>query len=61
MLIPKPRLCHEGDGPVEVKFFVWSVDDCGFIENKIFGKYDTKEECQAAIDYANSFHVIKTA
>lgn len=64
MLIPKLRLHSEIINDEEVcstKYYVWSEEDCGFIENHFFTHYDTKEECQSAIDMFNSFHIVQTA
>ena len=64
MLIPKLMLHSEiidGEEYCSQKFGVWSEEDCGFIENKFFTCYDTREECQSAIDMFNSFHIVQTA
>lgn len=64
MLIPKLRLHSEiidGEEVCFMKYFVWSEEDCGYIENRFLKHFDTKEECQAAIDMFNSFHIVKTA
>ena len=62
MLIPKQRLINiseEGNEPVfEVKYAVYDTDDCAFVENKIFGVYNTKEECQNAINFCNGFRLV---
>ena len=53
MLIPKQRLHLEdrdGQQYCVTKYYVWDTDDCGYIENKTFSFYDTKEECQKQID-----------
>ena len=62
MLIPRAKLYTETQNDEKyctVKYFVWSEEDCGYIENRFFTHYDTKEECQNAIDYFNSFSIIK--
>jgi len=64
MLVPKIRLCSEfidGQEYCSQKFCVWSIEDCAFVENRFFTHYDTKEECQSAIDMFNSFHIVQTA
>lgn len=61
MLIPKQRLFNdapEGDFHCVVKYFVYDTDDCAFVVNKIFGAYDTKEQCQAAIDFCGKFRLV---
>ena len=61
MLIPKQRLHtedHNGQSYFVVKYYVWDTDDCGYIENKAFSFYDTKEERQKQIDLFNSFHIV---
>lgn len=63
MLIPKSRLVmenREGQDYCVTKFSVYDTDECGFVENKAFTTYDTKEDCQKAIDFYNSFSVVKT-
>ena len=62
MLIPKQRLHTEdrnGQSYCVVKYYIWDTDDCGYIENKAFSFYDTKEECQKQIVFYNGFSVIK--
>lgn len=64
MLKPKKRLVMEdrdGQDYCVAKWSVYDTDECGFIENKIFTIYETEEECQKAIDYFNSFSVVKFA
>lgn len=64
MLVPKIRLHSEFIDGVEhcsMQYCVWSVEDCGFIMNRFFTHYNTKEECQSAIDMYNSFHIVQTA
>lgn len=61
MLIPKQRLHLEdrdGQQYCVTKYYVWDTDDCGYIENKAFSFYDTKEECQKQIDLFHSFHIV---
>ena len=61
MLIPKPRLYNdagEGDFNCTVKYSVYDTDDCAYVENKIFGIYNTKEECQHAIDFCGGFRLV---
>ena len=58
MFIPKQRLYNdaaEGDFHCTVKYSVYDTDDCAFVINKVFSVYDTKEECQNAIDFFYSF------
>lgn len=64
MLIPKQRLVIETRGEQDycvAKYTVYDTDDCAFVENKAFGNYDTKEECQKDIDLFNSFSLVKLA
>lgn len=64
MLIPKSRLItnrDSGELQCEVKFSVYDTDECGFILNRVFDVYDTKEECQKAIDFYNSFSIVKVS
>lgn len=64
MLVPKMRLHSEIIDGVEhcsMKYYVWSEEDCGYIENRFFTHYDTKEECKAAIDMYNSFSIVKVS
>ena len=64
MLIPKESLILEdrdGQQYCVTKLFVYDTDDCAFVENKFFTQYDTKEECQKAIEYFNSFSIIKVS
>ena len=64
MLKPKLRLHTEmvdGEEVCTTKYYVWSEEDCGYIENRFFTHYDTREDCQAAIDMFNSFHIVQTA
>lgn len=61
MLIPKQRLVNdadEGDFHCVVKYSVYDTDDCAFVLNKIFGTYDSKEECQNAINFYNGFRLV---
>ena len=64
MLKPKSRLVIEdrnGQDYCTTKYSVYDTDECGFIENKIFGIYETEEECQREIDNFNSFSLVKFA
>lgn len=64
MLVPKLRLHSEiinGEEVCSTKYYVWSEEDCGYIENRFFTYYDTKEECQSAIDMFNSFSIVKVS
>ena len=64
MLIPKQRLVIETRDEQDycvAKYTVYDTDDCAFVENKVFGNYDTKEECQNDIDLFNSFSMVKLA
>ena len=61
MFIPKQRLVNDAEGDdfhCVVKYAVYDTDDCAFVENKIFGVYDTKEECQKAIDFCGGFRLV---
>ena len=54
MLIPKQRLVNdapEGEFHCVVKYSVYDTEGCAFVLNNIFGNYDTKEECQNAINF----------
>ena len=62
MLIPKLRLHTaeiDGQEVCVTKYYVYDTDECGFIENRTFTFYDTEDECQKAIDFFNSFEVVK--
>lgn len=64
MLIAKERLFVEEKDEEQyctTKFFVWDTDECAYVENKFFSHYDTKEECQAAIDFFNGFSIVKVS
>lgn len=64
MLIPKERLHVEEKDEEQyctTKFYVWDTDDCAYVENRIFSYYNTKEECQKAIDFFNSFKLVKVS
>ena len=64
MLIPKKRLLMEerdGENYCVAKYSVYDTDECGFLENKVFGIYETEEECQHDINYFNSFSIVKFA
>ena len=64
MLIPKARLHTEENNNEQVcvvKYYVWDTDECGFIVNRVFSFYDTKDECQKAIDFYNSFSIVKVS
>ena len=64
MFVPKARLCPvlKDDQVYYVeKYYVWDTDNCGFVENRSLSQYDTKEECQEAIDFYNSLSVIKVS
>lgn len=64
MLIPKKRyVIEERDDQdyLVTKYSVYDTDECGFIENKIFGVYETEEECQKDIDNFNSFKIVKVS
>lgn len=61
MLVPKLTLRYKeenGEETCYTVYAVWSEEDCGFIENRFFTQYDTREECQKAIDMYNSFHIV---
>ncbi len=62
MLIPRLKLCTEvdkdGNKIPTTKYFVWDNIDCTYIENRTFSCYNTKEECQEAIDFYNSFEIV---
>jgi len=61
MLIPKQRLVNdapEGEFHCVVKYSVYDTEGCAFILNNIFGNYDTKEECQNAINFCNGFRLV---
>ena len=48
MLIPKQRLFNdesERDFYCTVKYFVYDNEECGYVENRFFTHYDTKEDC----------------
>lgn len=64
MLVPKLTLHSEfidGEEVCSTTYRVWSEEDCGFIENRFFTHYDTREECQKAINMFNSFKIVKPA
>jgi len=64
MLVPKERLIleeREGQQYCVSKYFVYDTDDCAFVENRFFKQYDTKEDCRKAIDYFNSFSIVKVS
>ena len=61
MLIPKQRLVNdaaEGDFHCAVKYSVYNTDECAFVINKVFGTYNTKEECQNAINFCGQFRLV---
>ncbi len=61
MLIPRGLLyndAEEGDFHCVVKFSVYDTDECAFVQNKVFGLYDTKEACQKAIDFCGGFRLV---
>ena len=61
MLIPKQKLFNdaaEGDFHCVVKYCVYDTDDCAFVINKIYDTYDTKEQCQNAIDFCGRFRLV---
>ena len=61
MLIPKQRLYNdadEGDYHCVVKYSVYDTEECAYVVNNIFGIYDTKEECQKAIDFCSGFRLV---
>ena len=61
MLIPKQILVNdaeEGGFHCTVKYSVYDTDDCAFVQNKVFGVYDTKEECQNAINFCSGFRLV---
>ena len=52
MLRPKKRLVivtRDDQDYCEMKWSVYDTDACGFIENKVFGIYETEEESSLAI------------
>lgn len=62
MLIPKQRIYNdssEGEFNCTVKYFVYDNEECGYLENHFFTHYDTKEDCQKAIDLFNSFNIVR--
>lgn len=64
MLRPKKRLVivtRDDQDYCEMKWSVYDTDACGFIENKVFGIYETEEECQKDINQFNSFSIVKFA
>ena len=64
MLVPRSRLINNRDSgklKCEVKFSVYDTDECGFIINRVFDVYNTKEECQAAINFYNSFSIVNAS
>ena len=64
MLIPKERLHLESKDEEQycvTKYYVWDTDDCAFVENRYFTFYNSKEDCQAAIDFFNSFKLVKVS
>ena len=61
MLIPKARLyndAEEGDFHCSVKYSVYDTDDCAYVINNIYGVYDTKEQCQEAIEFTGKFRLV---
>ena len=61
MLIAKQRLindANEGEPHFVVKYSVYDTDDCAFVLNKNFDVYDTREECQNAINFCNGFRLV---
>lgn len=64
MLVPKTDLYeYKIDDQMYVcqKYFVYDTDKKEFIKNRTFGVYDTPSECQQAIDFFNSFEVVKVS
>ena len=61
MLIPRQKLCTEvdekGNSVPVVKYFVYDNVDCAFVVNRTFSCYNTKEECQEAIDFYEGFKI----
>ena len=61
MLIAKQRLVNdapEGGFHCVVKYSVYDTEGCAFVLNNIFGNYNSKEECQKAIDFAGGFRLV---
>ena len=64
MLVPKQRLHNSniyGNIVCTIKYYVWDTEKKDYVENSTFSFYDTKEECQEAIDWFNSLAVIKVS
>lgn len=64
MLVPKERLVLEERDEQQyctTKFFVYDTDDCAFVENRFFTQYESKEDCKKAIDFFNSFSIVKVS
>lgn len=64
MLVPKQRIMtieKDGQDYGIYCYMVYDTDECGFVENRTFSMYETKEECQADIDFFNSLNVVQAS
>lgn len=64
MLIPKQRISLlevDGQKYSVTCYMVYDTDECGYVENRTFSTYKTREECQRDIDFFNSLNVVKAS
>ena len=64
MLVPKQRISKVDVDGQKYRISCWmayDTEECGFIENRTFSTYNTREECQQDIDFYKGLSVVKVS
>lgn len=65
MLVPKLRLVtvemDNGERKCCCLYCVWDTEKEDYVQTVYFSNYTTEKECQKAIDFFNSFKIVKVS